>query len=225
MRFFALAWVVLLPYYALQQYLAQLPDNALQQYLIQLPDLKLVAEFLPTYSGVLLLLTTEPLWREAANRDAMGEGVLWWIDWVIERCVYLLVFPHAILFVPVDPSEQFMFIRCVDLALAAIAYVSIGVVLIILTNGFWSRVLWWGFLVVAAAYFVTLGWWTYDGAAKMKDGFLIAFAVYKVMLSLIFLTLVTSIADPPVGPFPDGPGEAPCPHKLAKSKSTNALRK
>src|SRR6478752_5814807 len=58
MRFFALAWAVLLPFYALQPYLKSLRD------------LGAVAEFLPTYSGVLLLLTAEPLWREAVHRGA-----------------------------------------------------------------------------------------------------------------------------------------------------------
>ena len=186
MRFFALSWAVLLPFYALQQYLKTLPA------------LGLVAEFLPTYSGVLLLLSAEPLWREARRNGVTIGGPLLFIDYVAERSLYLLVVPHAILFMSAQHDEQLIFMRLLDLILAAVGFGSIGFVSRKLTTGHWSRVFWWGFLFVAAAYFIGQTFWTVDfimhpiGAA-MKNGFIITFALCKVALSATFLAMVMSM--------------------------------
>src|SRR5215471_11891542 len=60
MLFLALNWAALLPYYGLQAH---------PRLMAELGEL---VEFLPTYSGVLLFLTSGPLWREAIARRKMS---------------------------------------------------------------------------------------------------------------------------------------------------------
>ncbi len=186
MRFFALAWAVLLPYYTLQQYLRPLPDL-----------LSLVAEFLPTYSGILVVLTAEPLLREAASRGERIDGILQWINVVAGESLYLLILPPAIPFIPVGLGNQLMAVRVLDLLLAAVGFVFIGVVLRTLASGLWSRTLWWGLVSVAAVYFGYQIRWADDlrrsGSPVMRDEFAIAFALCKVLYSAMFLALVMSV--------------------------------
>jgi len=205
MRFFALAWAVLLPFYALQPYLKSLHD------------LGVVAEFLPTYSGVLLLLTAEPLWREASHRGVTMGGALRWMNYVTERALYLLVLPHAILFAQLGPNEQLIILRLVDLVLGVAGFVFIGVALRMLTSGFWRRSLWWGFVPVAIVYTGAHTWWIVDfiqhpNDTVVKTGFVIAFAICKLALSITFLAVVMSVRSSEDAPPDKGKAATATPH-------------
>lgn len=186
MRFFAFAWAVLLPFYALQPYLKSFHA------------LGVVAEFLPTYSGVLLLLTAEPLWREAKDRGATLGAALKVMNWVAERALYLLVLPHVILFAQPGPDEQLIILRFVDLALGIAGFIFIGAALKLLTSGLWKLGLWWGFVPVATVYTCAHTWWIIDfiqhpDDPTVKTGFVIGFAICKFALSITFLALGMSI--------------------------------
>lgn len=185
LMFFALSWAVLLPYYALQEAYSSLEKSV--------GSLGLILEFLATYSAVPLLLTVEPLLRQARAQGEQIEGGLVWIDHITERAIYSLVAGHAILFIG-QRHEGFM--RLLHLLLFGLGLSFLGRVLRI-----WRRdTLWWGFVVAAAAYFIVQTSWTvdlfvYPASVKMSNFFILCFAVCKIALSATFISLVMSIKD------------------------------
>jgi hypothetical protein len=182
--FFALSWAVLLPYYALQAYSRPMKP---------LGSLGLILEFLATYSSVPLLLTVEPLLRQARAQGEQTEGGLSWIDYITERGIYFLVAGHAILFIG-EGHEAFM--RLLRLLLFGLGLGFLGRVLRI-----WRRdALWRGFVFVAVVYFIVQLCWTVDlfldpDSVKMSNIFMLSFAVCKIALSATFIPQVMSIRD------------------------------
>ncbi|HKV91351.1 MAG TPA: hypothetical protein VJW20_02260 [Candidatus Angelobacter sp.] len=187
MRFFAVSWAVLLPFYALQQYLGPLTSPT---------RLSLIAEFLPTYSGILLLLTAEPLLREAHDHGLLITRILKWLDHITERAIYFLAFGHALLFL--DPADGQLGLRILDAALAGLGFIFIGRVLQLFGH---AQRIWWGFVFASLVYFIAQVAWTVDLYAnpdhwKINDGYMIAFAVCKVAFSALFLISVWLIPQP-----------------------------
>jgi hypothetical protein len=211
LRFFALSWAVLLPYYALQAYLRELTsyDSPLQAYLRELTSygsplqaylreltsyvpLGLILEFLATYTVVPLLLTVEPLLRQARAQGQQIEEQLGWIDHITERAIYSLVLGHAILFI----GHNELVMRLLHLLLFGLGLGFLGRVLRI-----WRHdTLWWGFVFAAAVYFVVQARWTValfldPHSVRMNDNFMLSFAVCKIALTATFIPLVMSIED------------------------------
>jgi hypothetical protein len=189
MRFFAASWAVLLPFYALQQYLGPLESPT---------RLSLIAEFLPTYSGILLLLTAEPLLREAHDQGLPITKILKWLDHITERAIYFLAFGHALVFLQGDPADSQLGLRILDAALAGLGFVFIGRVLQLFGH---AQRIWRGFLFASLVYFIAQVVWTIDlyvnpKHLKLSDGQMIAFAVCKVAFSALFLILVWLIPRP-----------------------------
>lgn len=185
MRFFALSWAVLIPFYALQPHIKTVKG------------LGVIAEFLPTYAGVLLVLTAEPLWREARDRSAMMGGALRFIDLTTAHCLFALIFPYLAALFPEGP-EHVAAMRFLDLMLAGVGFICIAVVLRLLITDPRKNGLWRGFVFLSVVYFGTQGWWWVDLVlnpehAEMKNPFIIGFALLKLALSAVFLTLVMSV--------------------------------
>lgn len=194
MRFFALSWAVLLPFYALQ------------------PDIKtvagvgVVAEFLPTFAGVLLVLTAEPLWREARDRGATMDGALRFVDFTTAHCLFALIFPYLAGLFPEGP-EHVAAMRFLDLVLAGAGFLCIAIVLRLLISDS-SRIgigIWRGFIFLSVVYFVTQAWWWVDLVlnpkdVQMKNAFIVGFALLKLALSAVFLTLVMSVRSSKAAP-------------------------
>lgn len=203
MKFFAFSWAVLIPFYTLQPHLKDVQG------------LGVIAEFLPTYAGVLLLATAEPLFREAVSRGAtMGWG-LRLIDYVSAHCLLALIFPYAVALWPEGPGSL-AFMRWLDLILAGAGFACIAVALGVLVDGFWKSGLGWGFLFVSAVYFGAQTWWVIDFVtnpqdAPMKNAFIVAFAVLKLALSAVFLVLVMLVRRPQET-TPDKSEAAAAPH-------------
>jgi hypothetical protein len=191
LRFFALAWAVLMPFYALQYQLTKFESLK-----IDVTPFGLIAEFLPTYSGILLLVAAEPLWREA-NQGSERRGGLLFLDWVAEHAIHLMVFSHGVLFVAA--TYELHLLRVIDLILAALGFTFIASVLFRLTKGGWRRTVWVLLLIVAGFYLYYQWSWTLDLfkntsiSGPMKDEFLVKFAILKLLFSATFITLVMTI--------------------------------
>jgi len=194
MIFFALNWAVLLPYYALQPFLEKWKE------------LGEVAEFLPAYSAVLLLLTSEPLWREVTARSKplvqSGQAKpseIGLINVFSLRGLYLLVLPHVIPFVKEEPGQRQQVMIGLQTIFSLAGFFLIVWTLEMLTRRVrrgWRRKVWWGFLLVALIYAVAGTSWAVKGilqpGSRVPDDFVIAFAISKVLFSALFLVLVVS---------------------------------
>jgi len=182
---FALNWAILLAYYALQT------DKQTLTGIIR--D---VRNFLPAYSGVLILFAGGALRREAvARRQIKGTGRY---DTIALWCLYFLILGHAIPFVPgSDAFHQFVVILLQPL-LTIVGFFSIVVGLRMLTKGNDHSWLWWIFLAIAFFYAcadifygVILFRKTMQGIEyRMPDPFKWTFAGFKVALTSMFLLMV-----------------------------------
>jgi hypothetical protein len=190
LKFFALAWVVLLPYYALTHYLPILCKDVETMHV-----LKNVSEFLPTYSGILTLASSEPLWQEVATRAHKPGWALKIVNYVTRQSIPLIVFSHGIWLLPVDDQQQAL--RWTDIILAGLAFLSISAALWFLYHKrwkLWTLILWVVMAVICIGYFGYQIWWgntiSSESCGRMSDQLMIIFAKCKVALTLTFVALV-----------------------------------
>jgi len=137
---FALNWAILLPYYALQT-------------LSHTVDIAEIRNFLPAYSGVLILFTGGALHREAIDRKKEKSDEVGRYDALALLSLSLLVAPHVIRFAPAM-AEQFerLLVIVLQPLLTVAGFTSIVIALNILTKDNEVPWLWRTFLVVASAY-------------------------------------------------------------------------
>jgi hypothetical protein len=185
---FALNWAILLPYYALQT------DN-------QPSDIVNVRNFLPAYSGVLMLFAGGALLREAVDRKKEKDNEIGTYDALALVCLSLLVAPHLVAFAPpaVAESIEHALVIILQPFLTVAGFSSIVIGLRILTKDNELVGLWWTFLVIASLYASADVWFSvilfgrtvvFHLPYHMPDPFKWLFAICKLAFSGTFFAIV-----------------------------------
>jgi len=186
LTFFALSWAMLLPYYGLQE----------RKEVVK--GLGEVFELLPAYSGLLLTLAGGPLRREAVVRKLHRDpGVGEYDSWAL-TALYAIVLPHVI---AVPGASEFLLklhgqiIIIIGTLLTFLGFVSIlqGLWKLTETDRFGRVVWWWLLLIIALCVLTEVGFTVHllpNPDQPMSDFFKWAYAVFKVALTALVLTII-----------------------------------